>query len=271
MKIVGWGGSVNTTSKSTHGIKKERTKNFQRESKCSSVSSLIAKGKICCIGLKKPFSSEFKQTKAGSIEKSGEIKVSKIGNSLIWAKTRINLKGLGCDVTRWCVKGKNGRGGKIQEMLRFKIYHEKTKWVKNKIRADRGRQIKSEEVKMNKEDKNPGKIYKSIKPPRRRVHTCSVEYDRVQAEKSVHSQYSYSKEAWCKVDSENLSGEKPKSHRTKKSGKTVSIISVKNCVTRISGMVVKCKNYSNAKYRMSNVKKVSIVTLKTTTMGIFVD
>jgi hypothetical protein len=112
MKILGWGGSVNTTSKSTHDIKEERTKNSQRESKCSSVSSLIVKRKICCAGLKKPISSEFKQINAGFYEKSGKIKVLKIGNSPIWAKTGVNLKGLGCDVTRWCVKGKGGRGGK---------------------------------------------------------------------------------------------------------------------------------------------------------------
>jgi hypothetical protein len=122
-------------------------------------------------------------------------------------------------------------------MLRSKIKHKKTDRVKNKIRNDRGSQKNCGEV--NKEEKNLGKIYKSKKPPRWRVHTCSVEYDRVQAEKSVHRQYGCSKEAWCKVDSEKLSWEKPKSHRTEKSGKTVIIISVKDCEKRISGMVLK--------------------------------
>jgi hypothetical protein len=68
-RILGWGGSVNTTSKSTHDIKEDRTKNFQRESKYSSVSSLIAKGKIGCAGLKKPISSEFKQKKMDFMKK----------------------------------------------------------------------------------------------------------------------------------------------------------------------------------------------------------
>jgi hypothetical protein len=64
------------------------------------------------------------------------------------------------------------------------------------------------------------------------------------------------------VDSEKLCWEKPKSHRTEKSGKTVIIISGKNCEKRISGMMVKCKNFCSAKYRMSNVKKISKVTLR---------
>jgi hypothetical protein len=112
MKIFWGGGSVNTTSKSTHVIKEDRTKNFQRESKYSNVVSLIAKGKICRAGIKKPCSNEFKQKKVGFYEKSGEIKVSKIGNSLIWAKTSINLKGLGCDVTRCCSRGRVEGGEK---------------------------------------------------------------------------------------------------------------------------------------------------------------
>jgi hypothetical protein len=145
-------------------------------------------------------------------------------------------------------------------MLRFKIYHKKTEWDRNKMRNDRVSQKNCGEV--NTEDKNSGKIFKSKKPPRRRVHTCSAEYDRVQAEKSVHRQYVYSKEAWCKVDSEKLSWEKPKSHRTEKSGKTVVIISIKNREKRISGIVFKCKNLSNAQYRILSVKANIIVTLR---------
>jgi hypothetical protein len=106
-------------------------------------------------------------------------------------------------------------GVKIFEMFRFKIYHNKTECIKKKIRTDLGRQNVSGEEKKNKGEKNLGKIYKSKKPPRWRrkrisVHTYRVDYDRVQAKKSVHSQYRYSKEACRKVDSENLCWEKPK-------------------------------------------------------------
>jgi hypothetical protein len=115
MKTLGWGGSVNTTSKSTQDIKEDRTKNFQRESKYSNVGSLIAKRKIC-EGLKKPCSSEFKQKIVGLYEKNREIKVLKIGNSLIWAKTGINLKGLGCDVTRCGSRGRLEGGKNIKNV-----------------------------------------------------------------------------------------------------------------------------------------------------------
>jgi hypothetical protein len=145
-------------------------------------------------------------------------------------------------------------------MVRFKIYHKRTDWVRNNMRNDRAYQKNCGEV--NKEDKFSSKIYKSKKPPRRRVHACSVEYDRVQAEKSVHCQYVYSKEAWCKVDSEKLSWKKPKSHRTEKSGKIVILSSVNNREKRLSGMMLKCKNFSNAKYGIFNVKTISVVTLR---------
>ena len=106
MKILGGGGSVNTTPKSTYVIKEDRTKKyFDRESKYNNVVIIKTKGNRCLLGLKK-------------YEKSGEIKVFKIGNSLIWAKTGINFKGLGCDVTRCCSMGrmeggKNIRNGEI--------------------------------------------------------------------------------------------------------------------------------------------------------------
>jgi hypothetical protein len=158
-------------------------------------------------------------------------------------------------------------GGKKNEMFKLKIYHKRKECIKRKIRTDFGRQNDSGEVKKYKGEINLGKIYKSKKPPRRRrkriaVHTCSVDYVRVQAKKSVHSQYGYSKEACCKVDSENQSWEKPKSHRTKKSGKIVNIKSGKNCENHVPGMLVKCKKFCSAKYIMSNVKKVSKVTLR---------
>jgi hypothetical protein len=100
MKILGGGGSVNTTPKSTYIIKEDRTKkNLYRESKYNNVVTITTKGKICLSGLKK-------------YEKSGEIKVFKIGDSLIWAKTGINFKGLGCDVTRCCSRGRMEGGEK---------------------------------------------------------------------------------------------------------------------------------------------------------------
>jgi hypothetical protein len=145
-------------------------------------------------------------------------------------------------------------------MVRFKIYHKRTDWVRNNMKNDRANQKNCGEV--YKEEKFLSKIYKSRKPPRRRVHTCSVEYDRVQTEKSVHCQYVYSKEAWCKVDSEKSSWEKPKSHRTEKSGKIVIFSSVNNREKCLPGMVLKCKNFSNAKCGISNVITISVVTLE---------
>jgi hypothetical protein len=100
MKILGGGGSVNTTPKSTYVIKEDRTKkNLYRESKYNNVVTITTTGNICLSGLKK-------------YEKSGEIKVFKIGDSLIWAKTGINVKGLGCDVTRCCSRGRMEGGEK---------------------------------------------------------------------------------------------------------------------------------------------------------------
>jgi hypothetical protein len=145
-------------------------------------------------------------------------------------------------------------------MVRFKIYHIRTDWVRNNMRNDRAYQKKCGEV--YKEEKYPSKIYKSKKPPRRRVHTCSVEYDRVQVGKSVHCQYVHSKEARCKVVSEKFSWEKPKSHRTKKSGKIVNCSSVNKREKRLPGMMSKCKNFSNVKYGNFNVKTTCVVTLR---------
>jgi hypothetical protein len=101
IKILGGGGSVNTTPKSTYVRKEDRTKkNCYRESKYNNIAIRIIKEHVCLYlsGLNK-------------YEKSGVIKVFKIGNSLIWAKTGIKLKGLAGDVTRCCPRGRM-EGGK---------------------------------------------------------------------------------------------------------------------------------------------------------------